>query len=441
MSSIESLESSRVAHAANQAAFRVVMTPSAQSLRLLAVLRTIGAPFQALLLWYATDVLALEFASTTVGVMVALQALAALLTWMRLSNQGIPVTEREVLIQVHVDIVLLAASLYLSGGTFNPFAPMLLLPMVAAASLQQGQMLFTAMSTVVAYVFLRHFHVPMTHPMGPAEVFRIHASGDQFSYFATTATLAYLVHRALSSIRRHERMLAEAQERQMRSDSVVAIGAFAAGCAHELSSPLATMSVVVKELRREAPDAKRLNEDLAILDSQIRISKEIVTQFTGAAGRRRAESASAVSVDRFLTAIVERARLLHPGASIQFDAPSARAAPRIVAEETLRQALTNLIDNAVHACPREVYVKAEWCHADLVVTVTDRGPGFTAEALQKLGTEIYATGRGHGPRPDAQHRHDKPPRRQPEPEEQPDWRCDGASEAAAEPDHHLEVTT
>lgn len=392
MSGIDSLESNRVAHTERRhATFQVAMTPSAQSLRLLAMLRTVGAPFQAILLWYSTEVLQLEFAATTVGVTIALQAMAALLTWLRLANQGAPVSEREVFLQVHVDILLLSASLYLSGGTFNPFAPMLLLPMVAAASLRRRSMLLTALSTVVAYVLLRHFHVPITHPDGPAEVFRIHASGDQFSYFATTATLAYLVHRALTSSQRHERMLAEAQERQMRNDSVVAIGAFAAGCAHELSSPLATMSVVVKELRREAPDAKRLTEDLAILDSQIRISKDIVTQFTGAAGRRRAESASAVSVDKFLTSIFERARLLHPGASIQLEFLTQRPAPRIVAEETLRQALTNLIDNAVHACPGDVSIQADWSHADLVISVCDRGPGFSAEALQKLGSEIYTT--------------------------------------------------
>src|SRR3712207_9530582 len=43
-----------------------------------------------------------------------------------------------------------------------------------------------------------------------------------------------------------------------------AIGALAAGCAHELSSPLSTMAVVVAELQRERGDDAQLQRDLRV---------------------------------------------------------------------------------------------------------------------------------------------------------------------------------
>ena len=370
--------------------------PAHQSLRLLAILRSLAVPAQAAATWVALTQAGLQFQTGTVHALIFLQAVFALLTWLRLWKHRAPVEPREVLMQVHADIALFGAVLYFSGGTTNPFAPILAMPLVAAASLPRTWMWLTATSTVVTYLFLLRFNIPMTHPLGIQEVFRLHSVGDQFSYLITTATLAYFVHKMMASQKAHERTMSEVRERQMRDDTVLSIGAFAAGCAHELSSPLTTMSVVVKELQRETADPQRLAEDLRILEQQVAISKEIVTKFTGAAGRRRVDSVAAVRADEFVECIVSKARTLHPTATISLtlgDTPP----PTIVSEETLRQAIGNLIDNAVHACPIDVQVSADWQGSDFTITVRDHGPGFPPEAMHKLGRVIFSTkGPSHG---------------------------------------------
>jgi two-component system sensor histidine kinase RegB len=373
------------------AAQRPNLTPTAQSLRLLATLRSMAVPVQAVAAWVAIHRLGLHFNGQVVGLLVGLQAVFAALTWLRIVKHRAPVEPREILIQVHADIALFAAVLYFAGGTTNPFAPILVLPLVAAASLPRPWMWLTASSTVVAYLFLQRFNTPMTHPLGVQEVFRLHAVGDQFSYLITTATLAYFVHKMMASQKAHERTMAEVRERQMRDETVLSIGAFAAGCAHELSSPLTTMSVVVKELQREAANPQRLSEDLRILEQQVAISKDIVTKFTGAAGRQRVDSVAAVRADDFIRCIVGRARQLHPNATISLATSDDIDAPTIVSEETLRQAIANLIDNAVHACPIDVQVTADWRDSEFVITVRDRGPGFPPEAMHKLGRVIFST--------------------------------------------------
>lgn len=367
------------------------VTPTTQSLRLLAALRSVAVPVHAVATWVAVTQVGLSFDHGVVMLLLALQAVFALLTWLRLWKHRAPVEPREILVQVHADIALFGAMLYFAGGTTNPFAPILAMPLVAAASLPRVWMWLAASSTVFTYLFLLRFNIPMSHPLGVQEVFRLHSVGDQFSYLITTATLAYFVHKMMASQKAHERTMAEVRERQMRDETVLSIGAFAAGCAHELSSPLTTMSVVVKELQREVSDPRRLAEDLRILEQQVAISKDIVTKFTGAAGRRRVDSVAAVRADDFVQAIVDRARQLHPNATISLALSDEVEAPTIVSEETLRQSIANLIDNAVHACPLDVEVTADWRDSEFVVTVRDRGPGFPAEAMHKLGRVIFST--------------------------------------------------
>jgi two-component system sensor histidine kinase RegB len=193
------------------------------------------------------------------------------------------------------------------------------------------------------------------------------------------------------ALQRHERTRAEAHDAQMRNESVTALGALAAGYAHELSSPLATMAVVVAELKREhAADAK-LSKDLKVIDDQLQASKQIVSNLTGAGGQRRAEAATRARLDDFIRSIVERARVRHPGAKIVASLDRATAPPWIVAEETLRQAITNLIDNAVQASPLHAEVHADWSGAELRVTVQDRGTGFNTERLRRVGKCAVAT--------------------------------------------------
>lgn len=174
----------------------------------------------------------------------------------------------------------------------------------------------------------------------------------------------------------------------MRSESVAAIGALAAGSAHELGSPLSTVAVIAAELLRERPDDARLRGDLLLIETQVQACKQILDKMARAGGERCAETACGARLNEFISATIERVQTLNPGATIQARLDPATPAPLIVAEETVRQAIANLIQNAVHASPQHVHVAADWSGPELVVSVVDRGPGFSPDALQTLGKRI-----------------------------------------------------
>jgi two-component system, sensor histidine kinase RegB len=298
-----------------------------------------------------------------------------------------------------MDIALFSVMLYLTGGVTNPFAPLFLLPMaLAAAALPPRLVWMVTATTIAVYAYLRRHHVSLEHPQGHTEVYELHETGMVINYLLTAVLLTYICLKAVAALRSHERLLATARDAQLRNESVVAIGALAAGHAHELSSPLSTMAVVVAELQRERAHDGALARDLKIVADQIDRCKATVSKLVETAGRRRADSVGVATLDEFIGSIVERARSLHPGATIEMRIDPAAPALRLAVEDTLRQAITNLVDNAVQASPQSVTVTAAVSVTELTISVRDDGPGFPPELQRSLGAKLLASSKGpeHG---------------------------------------------
>jgi two-component system, sensor histidine kinase RegB len=372
---------------------------ASHSLRMLFMLRVATPLTQALTIWLVSDHFEVSAPGGPIGVLLLVESLVAAATWLRLRDTP-GVSPLELMLQAHVDIGLFAAMLYFTGGTANPFAPLFVLPVIiTSGALPARGVWITATSTIVCYAWLRGYHVSLSHPKGHTEVYSLLQDGMVVNYTLTVALLAFFCTRTHEALRAHMQRASDARDAQMRSESVGAIGALAAGSAHELGSPLATMSVLVTELKNTYRSDARLQSDLQVIDDQIYACKRIVAKMASAGDEQRAESASGARVDDFIESTVERVRSMNPGASIRTTLDRATPAPRIVAEETFRQAITNLIENAVHASPQWVEVSTSWSGADLIVEVADEGPGVPDEVRQYLGKKMASTkgvGRGLG---------------------------------------------
>lgn len=359
-----------------------------QGLRLLALYRVLTPLFQAGTMIVVTDQFQLTLSSRPVMILLAIEALLAIATHWRLRlNTRVGAVE----LQWHatVDIALFTAMLYFTGGPTNPFAPLYVLPvMIVAMALPPRRLWFTAVLTMACYIGLRDFHVPLSHPQGHGEVYKLHEDGMIVNYVLTSAMLVYFSTRLFASLRKHARQAGDAQEAQMRSESVAAIGALAAGSAHELGSPLSTVAIIAAELRHRYPQDDVLQGDVSLIEQQLASCNRILACMANAGDERRAQSANGSQLDEFIESTVRRVQAVNSGATVltQLDGP--RPAPWIAVEESLRQTIANVIHNAVRASPQHVQVAASWTPTRLEVTVTDRGPGFTPEALKTLGKGI-----------------------------------------------------
>lgn len=293
----------------------------------------------------------------------------------------------ELAIQLGIDLLALVVLLYLSGGAANPLISLLLVPVaVAAVSLPHRLAWLVAALASAGYTLLMWVYLPLAVP-DPARAAQMHLAGMWLTFVLSAALITWFVLRLNASIRERDVRLAQARENALRDERVVALGALAAGAAHELGTPLATMAVLAGELEREPGLSEQVRADLAVLRQQVGVCKGIITGLAGRAGAARNEQLHAQPVDRWLGALHGQWHARHPRvrSRVQFDGPGGM--PRVAADPTLAQGLTSLFDNAARASRGEVVVAVDWTEDRVRVEVRDSGPGFPEPVLALGGRE------------------------------------------------------
>ncbi|MDB5426029.1 MAG: sensor histidine kinase [Phenylobacterium sp.] len=163
--------------------------------------------------------------------------------------------DREATVQLSIDLLLISTLIFLTGGTSNPFVLILIAPVtLAAATLPLRQLLTLGAMAAVISALLAFISLPLPHAPGVAaaipESFRVGAALANIAGIALTA--GYVRQAAVESARM-ALALDVTQAVLAREQRLSALGALAAAAAHELGTPLATISIVAKELAREAP--------------------------------------------------------------------------------------------------------------------------------------------------------------------------------------------
>ncbi len=386
-------------------------------------LRWIEIVCQVLVLWVAQYWLALERSQLLpMAAIVAVLALLNILTGWRL-RRAWPLTNLEVFGQLCVDVLALGALLYFSGGPANPFVSLFLLPLtITAAILPATYVWVMAGLTLACYTLLLFLNVPLppqrvelplladlaqavTSP-GSGHVhalpafqdtrFALHILGMWLNFFVSAAIIAFFLARIAATLRARDRELAAAREKVLRNEQILALGTLAAGAAHQLSTPLSTIAVVVRELELEHPDELPLQASLGVLRHQVDSCKKLLSQLLNAAGRPRGEGDSARGLNEILQDLVDKWRLLRPRTVLTANWGGEAPVPRIRADPSLEQALLNLLDNAADASPSAVEMSARWDAQGCVIEILDRGPGLAAGTVQELGQPFFTTKREQG---------------------------------------------
>jgi two-component system, sensor histidine kinase RegB len=217
-----------------------------------------------------------------------------------------------------------------------------------------------------------------------------------FVCFALGAVLLVIfVTRVSRNLSERDTHLANLKRQAAEEDHIVRLGLLASGAAHELGTPLASVSVILGDWRRmpEIAENREMLQELQEMQAAIRRCKTILRGILLSAGEARGEAPAVTTLHRFLGEIAREWSDGRPSGTLQYHAGSGALGEdvAIVSDQALKQVVTNLLDNAFEVSPGWIRLNAERRGDMLRIEVADLGPGFPSNVLENFGKPYHST--------------------------------------------------
>ncbi|MBZ9743685.1 HAMP domain-containing histidine kinase [Mesorhizobium sp. CO1-1-7] len=307
-----------------------------------------------------------------------------------------PITNTQLFVALIFDMAALTTQLYLSGGASNPFVSLYLLQITLGAALLTPRFTWILVAAASAcFVFLIFLFQPIAIPHhGGSDLLSLHIRGMFICFVLAAGLIVIFMTRIDRNLRERDAYLADLRQRSAEEDHIVRMGLLASGAAHELGTPLATISVILSDWRqmRTLARNRELAADMAEMRAQIERCKRIVSGILMSSGQARGEGTIRTTIRGFLDDLVEEWRISRQPFKLEytndFDPDE-----QIVSDTALKQVIFNVFDNAQEASQAWVGVTAERQGDKLVIAVRDRGPGFDETILAALG-QPYMSSKG-----------------------------------------------
>jgi two-component system, sensor histidine kinase RegB len=291
------------------------------------------------------------------------------------------------------DAIQLAGLLYLTGGLENPFALLLLVPVIISATAlgSRPTILLGLLVIALASVLAVH-HRPL--PWYPGESLLLPLAyiwGVWAALVSACVFIGVYTYRVAKEARRLAAALSATELVLAREQHLSALDGLAAAAAHELGTPLATIALVAKELERELPPDSPHADDIALLKSQSERCRDILAKLTSLSGQQDRVLAR-LPLSHLLEEVVAPYRVFGVAIAI---APPQGVRPEPVGHRNpaIVYGLANLVENAVDFALSRVDIASEWTETEVAVTIADDGPGFAPGIIDRIG-EPYVTSRG-----------------------------------------------
>lgn len=375
------------------APLKAVDTTNRKNLLLLAQLRWIAVIGQLVTIWLVHVEFAIALpVGAMFGVVLFLVALnmVTLLRYRRRES----VTNAELFIELLLDVAALTMQLYLSGGAFNPFVSLFLLQVILGAILLRAWSVWSlVVVTSACFVGLMVFYRPVTLPQSHMGGFwNLHVQGMFICFVLASGLLVLFITRITANLRARDAYLAELRRQSVEEEHIVRMGLLASGAAHELGTPLSTLSVLLNDWQHTpklSGDAE-LARDMLEMQAQLDRCKSIVTGILLSSGEARGEGTVRTSVRALLDDVAGDWRLLRSPTGFAYVNGFEPDQP-IISDLALKQVLFNVLDNAQEASPDRVEMRATRGGDSLNVDITDHGPGFRPDILAEFGTPYRST--------------------------------------------------
>lgn len=356
-------------------------------LRTLCSLRWLATAGQAATILVATYLLGLNLPQLPLWAGVFVLALFNLYVQLRVHGSNpAPVTAFG---HILVDVTVLTWMVGWSGGIANPFGSLfLILIALAALALPLRWTHAVAAACVAGYALSAVFGLPLQG--GIFDSMSLHLWGAAANFLLSSVVVLVFSTRLAAALRERENQLALLRERFVRNEGIVALATHAASVAHELNTPLATMTLLADDIDEQCGDNPELRDDIETLRGLLVQCRERVLAL--AAPAEAARSRANVSIGH----VLEQWRLVRPTVELRRNAD---APLQLKLDPGIGHLLQVLLNNAADAGERsdrpvidlDIHVR----DGQLYGEVRDYGPGFNAKAAALPGT-LFNSGKTDG---------------------------------------------
>ncbi len=307
-------------------------------------------------------------------------------------------SEAEMATLLVFDIAQLALLLFLTGGINNPFAILILGPVtISATALRMRSLLLVGAVAILLVSVITRWHMPLQVSDGriiglPQDL----TFGFWMSMVIAVVFLSAYARWVTMEVNAMSDALVATQMALAREQQLTDIGGVVAAAAHEMGTPLATITLVAAELLDEVRDRPELREDVALIRSQADRCRDILR----AMGRTGTDDTHLRHAP--VARIVEEAAEPHgtrgkrilwdvaaedgtTGGGAEDGTTGGGAQPVIARRPEIVHGLRNLVQNAVDFAATTVWIDIRWTEQRLMIRIADDGPGFPADVLPRVG--------------------------------------------------------
>ena len=283
------------------------------------------------------------------------------------------------------DLIQLSALLYLTGGILNPFSFLLIIPAIVSSTfLSMGTTIILGVITSFMLFLLGHFYISL--PGMDETIFYVpnfYKFGLLTSILIGLIFLSYFGIRFSGETKKRSEALNKLQEVIAKEYELESLGGQAAAAAHSLGTPLATISVVAKELKKEIGNNKEISKDVDLLISQTKRCSEILKQIS----KKQIEEDNFLSSIRIEDLLEEIVNSFRETASKQIDLFTEEDQNKINIQRTpeIIYGLRNFIGNAIKFSKSKVQINLKSNDKIIEIKINDDGPGIPEDIINKIG--------------------------------------------------------
>lgn len=300
-------------------------------------------------------------------------------------------SEKEAFYFLLYDTIQLAILLYLTGGIYNPFCLFLIAPVIISAShLKIGYSIFLSIFSILIIFLLSFYYIEIFWP----EKFlvpRLFTSGLVLALVIAIIFIAVYVYILSNSSRKLSNALNQTQIALINQKKVSEIGSLAAAAAHEMSTPLNTIFLILGDLKKDKTINDDLKSDILLLKDQANRCKKILLNLSKNPQNLKDSFLKKIKISNLVNLNFEKFLKNNKNLNIIVKTSHEEEEPLINYSDEIMYGLGNIIQNAIEHSREKINVNISWNKEFIFISVQDDGKGFTSEILERIGNPYISS--------------------------------------------------